>query len=258
MARQSSTSAECFLGIENPNSIQPRSRRLSAIILWHRTWNACTGPVVRLDTAAEMNRFRPGSVLVTAMTDPDWEPILKHAAAIITDRGGRTCHAAIVSRELGVSCVVGTGNATVVLRDGQPVTVTCAEGETGLVMEGLLPFGKHELRLDQLPATRTKIYINAGNPDQAFDLSFLPVDGVGLAREEFIIAQSIGIHPRHSSRAVNASASTPECRPRCASISSRRSKQSWTAHPVPISSSWAAAAAALSRRGVSEACHNES
>jgi pyruvate,water dikinase len=153
------------------------------------------GPVVRLDTAAEMHRFRPGSVLVTAMTDPDWEPILKHAAAIVTDRGGRTCHAAIVSRELGVPCVVGTGNATVVLRDGQAVTVTCAEGETGLVMDGVLPFGKEELRLDQLPATRTKIYINAGNPDQAFNLSFLPVDGVGLAREEFIIAQSIGIHP---------------------------------------------------------------
>ena len=94
------------------------------------------GPVVRLDSAAEMHRFRPGSVLVTAMTDPDWEPILKHAAAIVTDRGGRTCHAAIVSRELGIPCVVGTGNATVALRDGQPVTVSCAEGETGLVMDG--------------------------------------------------------------------------------------------------------------------------
>jgi pyruvate,water dikinase len=153
------------------------------------------GPVARLASAAEMARFRPGQVLVTAMTDPDWEPILKRAAAIVTDRGGRTCHAAIVSRELGIPCVIGTGNATALLGDGQPVTVSCAEGETGLVMEGELPFSKHELRLDDLPPTRTKIYVNVGNPEQAFALSFLPVDGVGLAREEFIIAQSIGIHP---------------------------------------------------------------
>ncbi|HSP96389.1 MAG TPA: phosphoenolpyruvate synthase [Candidatus Dormibacteraeota bacterium] len=153
------------------------------------------GPVIRLHSAAEMHRFRPGAVLVAAMTDPDWEPILKHAAAIITDHGGRTCHAAIVSRELGVPCVVGTGNATVALRDEQPVTVTCAEGETGLVMEGALPFRKEELLLDRVPQTRTKIYINAGDPGQAFNLSFLPVDGVGLAREEFIIAERIGIHP---------------------------------------------------------------
>ena len=153
------------------------------------------GPVVRLDSAAEMQRFRPGSVLVTAMTDPDWEPILKHATAIVTDHGGRTCHAAIVSRELGIPCVIGTGNATAVLREGQSVTVTCAEGETGLVMDGALPFEKEEIRVDRLPATRTRIYINVGNPEQAFALSFLPVDGVGLAREEFIIAQSIGIHP---------------------------------------------------------------
>jgi pyruvate,water dikinase len=154
-----------------------------------------TGPVARLDTATEMTRFQPGSVLVTAMTDPDWEPILKHASAIVTDRGGRTCHAAIVSRELGIPCVIGTGNATAALREGQPVTVTCAEGETGLVMEGLLPVRRQEIRLAELPATRTKIYVNVGNPDQAFDLAMLPVDGVGLAREEFIIAQSIGIHP---------------------------------------------------------------
>ena len=153
------------------------------------------GPVARLSSAAEMSRFQPGSVLVTGMTDPDWEPILKHASAIVTDRGGRTCHAAIVSRELGIPCVVGTGNATAVLGDGTPVTVSCAEGETGVVMEGVLPFRRDELRLDDLPATRTKIYVNVGNPEQAFHLSFLPVDGVGLAREEFIITQSIGMHP---------------------------------------------------------------
>jgi pyruvate,water dikinase len=153
------------------------------------------GPVARLASAAEMSRFQPGQVLVTAMTDPDWEPILKRAAGIVTDRGGRTCHAAIVSRELGIPCVIGTGNATALLHDGQPVTVSCAEGETGLVMEGELPFARHELRLDELPATRTKIYVNVGNPEQAFHLSFLPVDGVGLAREEFIVTQSIGIHP---------------------------------------------------------------
>jgi pyruvate,water dikinase len=154
-----------------------------------------SGTVSRLNSAAELHRFTPGSVLVTAMTDPDWEPILKHAAAIVTDHGGRTCHAAIVSRELGIPCVVGTGNATAVLRDGQPVTVVCAEGETGTVMEGVLPFTKGEIRVDELAPTRTKVYLNVGNPEQAFSLSFLPVDGVGLAREEFIITNSIGIHP---------------------------------------------------------------
>jgi pyruvate,water dikinase len=154
-----------------------------------------TGPVARLASAREMSRFQPGSVLVTGMTDPDWEPILKHAAAIVTDRGGRTCHAAIVSRELGTPCVVGTGNATALLHEGQPVTVSCAEGESGVVMEGILPFERHELRVADLPRTRTRIYVNVGNPEQAFGLSFLPVDGVGLAREEFIITQAIGVHP---------------------------------------------------------------
>jgi pyruvate,water dikinase len=153
------------------------------------------GPVARLDHAAQMAEFRPGSVLVTAMTDPDWEPILKTAAAIVTDRGGRTCHAAIVSRELGIPCVVGTGNATAVLRADEPVTVSCAEGETGLVMEGILPFERHELDAKEVPATRTKIYVNVGNPEQAFALAALPVDGVGLAREEFIITSAIGVHP---------------------------------------------------------------
>ncbi len=153
------------------------------------------GPVVRLDRTSDLPRFPAGGVLVTAMTDPDWEPILKRASAIVTDHGGRTCHAAIVSRELGIPCVIGTERATSVLREGQPVTVTCAEGETGLVMDGLRAFDRRALRLDDLPATRTRIYVNAGNPEQAFQLAALPVDGVGLAREEFIIANEIGIHP---------------------------------------------------------------
>jgi pyruvate,water dikinase len=153
------------------------------------------GPVSRLDRAADMQRFQPGSILVTAMTDPDWEPILKRASAIVTDRGGRTCHAAIVSRELGIPCVVGTGNATAVLKDGEPVTVSCAEGETGLVLGGILRFERSEIDAHEVPATRTRIYVNVGNPEQAFALAALPVDGVGLAREEFIIANSIGIHP---------------------------------------------------------------
>jgi pyruvate,water dikinase len=151
--------------------------------------------VVRLDHSSQLHEFKPGAVLVTGMTDPDWEPIMKHAAAIVTDRGGRTCHAAIVSRELGIPCVVGAGNATTVLSSGDPVTVSCAEGETGVVMEGVLPFERSELDLKEVPRTRSSIYVNVGNPDQAFALSFLPVDGVGLAREEFIIMNSIGIHP---------------------------------------------------------------
>jgi pyruvate,water dikinase len=153
------------------------------------------GPVARLDHASQLHRFAAGSVLVTGMTDPDWEPVMKHAAAIVTDRGGRTCHAAIVSRELGIPCVVGSGNATTLLATGEPVTVSCAEGETGLVMEGSLRYERTELDVEDVPRTRTGINLNVGNPDQAFALSFLPVDGVGLAREEFIIMNAIGIHP---------------------------------------------------------------
>ncbi len=153
------------------------------------------GAVIRLESAADLARFAAGSVLVTPMTDPDWEPVLRQAAAIVTDRGGRTCHAAIVSRELGIPCVVGTGNATEVLSDGMEVTVTCAEGETGVVMEGRLPFTREELDVESVPETRTRIYLNLADPEQAFRLSFLPVDGVGLVREEFIITHEIGIHP---------------------------------------------------------------
>ena len=142
-----------------------------------------------------IDQFKPGDVLVTEMTDPDWEPIMKIASAIVTNRGGRTCHAAIVSRELGVPCIVGTSNATEVLKNGQEVTVSCAEGETGFVYDGLLDFRVEKVNLSEIPKTRTKIMMNVGNPEEAFKLSFLPNDGVGLAREEFIINSYIKVHP---------------------------------------------------------------
>ena len=139
--------------------------------------------------------FKEGEVLVTDMTDPDWEPIMKIASAIVTNRGGRTCHAAIISRELGIPCLVGTDNATESLRDGQEVTVDCSQGKIGFVYEGIVDFAINEQRLDEVPATKTKIMMNVGNPDQAFELSMLPNDGVGLAREEFIITSHIKVHP---------------------------------------------------------------
>ncbi len=153
------------------------------------------GPVRIIKDVGELQQFRPGEVLVADMTDPDWEPMMKMAAAIVTNRGGRTCHAAIVSRELGVPCVVGTENATAVLHTGQPVTVSCAEGEVGVVYEGICKFTRQTLDVSTLPRPRTKVMLNVGNPDRAFSLSFLPNDGVGLAREEFIISSAIQIHP---------------------------------------------------------------
>ncbi len=134
-------------------------------------------------------------MLVTDKTDPDWEPIMKKAAAIVTNRGGRTCHAAIVSRELGVPAVVGTEHGTELLHDGQQVTVSCAEGETGVVYDGALPFTVERVVLHDLPRPSTKVMLNVGNPEEAFTLSFLPNDGVGLAREEFIISNAIKVHP---------------------------------------------------------------
>jgi pyruvate,water dikinase len=129
------------------------------------------------------------------MTDPDWEPIMKRASAIVTDRGGRTCHAAIISRELGVPCIVGTGKGSQILRTGDPVTVCCSEGETGYVYEGLLPFSVERIDVEHIPRPKTKIMMNVGNPDQAFSLSFIPNDGIGLARMEFIFSNYIRIHP---------------------------------------------------------------
>src|SRR3989344_4795057 len=143
----------------------------------------------------EIGKVRKGEVIVTEMTDPDWEPVMKIAAAIVTERGGKTCHAAIVSRELGIPCVVGTENCTRTISNGQPITVSCAEGDEGFVYKGILKFRIEKRDLRELPKTRTKIMVNIGNPDQAFATSFLPVQGVGLAREEFIINSSIKIHP---------------------------------------------------------------
>ncbi len=144
----------------------------------------------------DMDHIKPGDVLVTDMTDPDWEPIMKRAAAIVTNRGGRTCHAAIIARELGVPAVVGCNNATDVIKDGMDVTVSCAEGDTGNVYSGLLEFEYSQIELGNLPEIPTKIMMNVGNPDRAFDFAGLPHAGIGLARLEFIINNMIGIHPK--------------------------------------------------------------
>jgi pyruvate,water dikinase len=153
------------------------------------------GKVRVIPNAADLRLFEAGEVLVTDKTDPDWEPIMKKAAAIVTNRGGRTCHAAIVSRELGVPAIVGTGTATTTLTTGQPVTVSCAEGDTGYVYEGQSQFEIESTDLDTILRPATNIMMNVGNPDEAFALSFIPNDGVGLARLEFIINTSIGVHP---------------------------------------------------------------
>ena len=144
----------------------------------------------------DINKFKKGQILVTDMTDPDWEPIMKIASGIVTNRGGRVCHAAIISRELGIPCVVGTNNGTTSILHATPITVSCAEGEEGKVYEGRLRFSVEELDLKQMPKTKTNIMMNCGNPDQAFEFSFLPNSGVGLAREEFIINSYIKIHPK--------------------------------------------------------------
>jgi pyruvate, water dikinase len=142
-----------------------------------------------------LGEFQPGDVLVTNRTDPDWEPIMKKASAIVTNSGGRTCHAAIIAREMGIPAIVGSGNATAILKTGQEITVSCAEGEAGKVYQGLLPFEVQEIPLEKLPHTHTKIMMNVGNPEEAFGCSAMPNDGVGLARMEFIIANHIKVHP---------------------------------------------------------------
>jgi pyruvate,water dikinase len=154
------------------------------------------GEVRVLTSVADMDQFRPGEVLVADMTDPDWEPIMKRAAAIVTNRGGRTCHAAIIARELGIPAVVGTGQATRTLTDSRPVTVSCAEGDTGYIYAGLLDFVVDETELDAMPEIGVQIMMNVGTPEQAFAFSRLPNAGVGLARLEFIINRQIGIHPK--------------------------------------------------------------
>lgn len=143
----------------------------------------------------QIGQFKAGEVLVTNKTDPDWEPIMKKASAIVTNQGGRTCHAAIIAREMGIPAIVGCGNATGLLKTGQDITVSCSEGEEGRVYSGLVPFDIIETQLDNLPKTRTKILMNVGNPEEAFKLASIPCDGVGLARLEFIIANQIKAHP---------------------------------------------------------------
>jgi pyruvate,water dikinase len=144
----------------------------------------------------EMSRILPGDVLVTDMTDPDWEPVMKRASAIVTNRGGRTCHAAIIARELGIPAVVGCGDATKKIKDGQAVTVSCAEGDTGFIYDGKLPFERREISLAKMPEAPLKIMMNVGTPERAFDFAGLPHKGVGLARLEFIINRMIGVHPK--------------------------------------------------------------
>jgi pyruvate, water dikinase len=153
-----------------------------------------TARVVR--SLADMNRVQPGDVLVADMTDPDWEPVMKRASAIVTNRGGRTCHAAIIARELGVPAVVGTGNALDSVQDGQPVTVSCAEGDTGFIYDNELPFERIVTDLDNMPPAPLKIMMNVANPERAFDFAMLPNAGIGLARLEMIIASHIGVHPK--------------------------------------------------------------
>ena len=154
------------------------------------------GRVRLVKSAREMEQVEAGDVLVTEMTDPDWEPVMKRASAIVTNRGGRTCHAAIIARELGIPAVVGCGDATRTLADGAEVTVSCAEGDTGHVYAGLLDVDVDEVALDRMPACPTKVMMNVGNPELAFEFRQLPNEGVGLARLEFIIARNVGIHPK--------------------------------------------------------------
>ncbi len=198
---------ELFIVQARPETVQSRRNLdvLEAYVLNRRSTvlargrsvgsKIATGRVRVIQSVAHIGRFQPGEVLVTDKTDPDWQPIMKQAAAIITNRGGRTCHAAIVSRELGVPAIVGTEHGTAVLKDGQEVTVSCAEGDTGLVYEGALPFEVKRTDLKSLGRPRTKVMMNLANPEEAFALSFIPNDGVGLARMEFIISTSIQIHP---------------------------------------------------------------
>jgi pyruvate, water dikinase len=149
-----------------------------------------------ITSTKDINKFKEGEVLVTDMTDPDWEPIMKIASAIVTNRGGRTCHAAIVSRELGVPCIVGTNNGDKKIKNGSEITVSCAEGEEGFVYRGILPFKINRVNIKNLKKPKTKIMMNVGNPERAFEFSFIPNEGVGLAREEFIINEYIKIHPK--------------------------------------------------------------
>jgi pyruvate,water dikinase len=175
--------------LDNPNNVHP-------LVVGRAVGNMVgSGEACVILDVNEIEHFRPGEVLVTTKTDPDWEPIMKQAAAIVTDQGGRTCHAAIIARELGIPAIVGCGNATSAIKTGQDITISCCEGEDGHVYAEKLNFSIEETALDNLPTTRTKVMMNVGNPELAFGLSALPNEGVGLARLEFIIANHIQVHP---------------------------------------------------------------
>src|ERR1700726_1308431 len=200
-------SGAIFILQARPETVQSRSgRTIQRYALKGRSRVLATGRSIGqrigagaarvIRDASEMARVQNGEVLVADMTDPDWEPVMKRAAAIVTNRGGRTCHAAIIARELGIPAVVGCGDATQRIREGQEVTVSCAEGDTGYVYEGLLEFERKQIELDSLPKIDVKIMMNVGNPDRAFDFAGIPHHGVGLARLEFIINRMIGVHPR--------------------------------------------------------------
>ena len=198
---------ELFVLQARPETVQSRAgRSILRYTLKGRSRTLASGRAIgqrigagtaRIITSArEMARVQAGDVLVSDMTDPDWEPVMKRAAAIVTNRGGRTCHAAIIARELGIPAVVGCGDATRNIVDGQAVTVSCAEGDTGMVYEGQLDFEQQQIELDALPPPPVRIMMNVGNPDRAFDFASIPNQGVGLARLEFIINRMIGVHPR--------------------------------------------------------------
>lgn len=183
-------------GEKSPNSSLTDSQSPIPLVTGSAIGEAISQGKARLILDVQkLEQFQPGEVLVTERTDPDWEPIMKRASAIVTNSGGRTCHAAIIARELGVPAIVGCGNATEILKPGQEVTISCAEGEEGKVYAGLLPFEVEEVPLENLPRTHTQILMNVGNPQEALSLSAIPNDGVGLARTEFIIANQIQIHP---------------------------------------------------------------
>ena len=201
-------SGELFILQARPETVQ--SRQSGAVLRsWHLqphqaeqiTSGRAIGASVSqgrarvINDPSQIQRFEEGDLLVTVRTDPDWEPILKKASGVVTDQGGRTCHAAIIAREMGITAIVGTGDGSRRIVDGDTITISCCEGDVGHVYRGAIPFHVDEQRLDDLPATRTQILINVGNPEEAFNLAAIPCDGVGLARLEFIIANHIRVHP---------------------------------------------------------------
>jgi pyruvate,water dikinase len=201
------TDGKLYILQARPETVQSRSgnsiqrftlRNRSDVIISGRSigQKIGVGTAKVISSVSQMNRVHNGDVLVSDMTDPDWEPVMKRASAIVTNRGGRTCHAAIIARELGIPAVVGCGNATELIKDGEDVTVSCAEGDEGFVYDGALEFDETLIELDSLPEIPVKIMLNVGNPDRAFDFASLPHRGVGLARLEFIINRMIGVHPQ--------------------------------------------------------------